>query len=620
MHKELLQNLSQLGYNLKKEQILTYIEQIKKTQELFPTIEQYSLIIQLIESWKTRQSEKILILTNEYPRDTQILPRAVTFGIISSDWPGLSDSCIGVIHEKGWNVHLTRGLSIHLGEDKLGIVIACIIAQTREKYEELIKQRENIISDIRQASVGNITKVYLLGEEIKKLQIYSKVMDKIEELYDDEDLDEIIGEDGEAVKFFAARSRDYIDNRTTEDIAWQIITNYKFQKKVQSLRRHMQVEIRNFSTKKEGEFTGISVAGMTNQINLDDLLSAIESRCKNFQLKHHKDFTTEDGINIHRFEITTETGEALNPSQIELLKHVFKNLEYTKQRERQNWLETIGGFEHYARAIIPFLIKQNKLTEQTQVYLSVLQSTEKVIDFKILIVLTPKDTKTNKLMYQCVHQLDAVPEFYISKVKPPSRYGDSEIIILDLKVNLTINANIESVYQKVKTIIKENFGEFRDFDEGMRQMDLRNFQNVKEFLSTIKESVLREFYYSLEDFYRVSAPTEEIAKQIQLGLEIQEIQSKAGEKGRQLHVLAENLIQIGPGQSITQPASIVVILFTPQPQLLEKILDMFEDYELVMSKLEKESSTMLICRLSRKRQALPEEELSALVERLQHLG
>lgn len=615
MIKKIQEILAQNKCILSSKEITEYFQEFENSQKYFPRAEQYALMIRLFEEWKNRVNEKILIITTEYsiPNDPQ---RAITFGIISSDWPGLSDSCIGVIHEKGWNAFFAIGITLNYNEIKLGLIIVSILTQNEREYEDLNRQLPEIIQDIRKASVGNSTKMYLLNEEIKKLQIYSSVIDKIEEQYRDPDINKIIGPEGEAIKYFASRSREYIANRDTEEIAQQIITNYKFQHKVHQYKRHMHVEIRNFFTKKEGEFTGITVAGDTSQTNLDNLLQSIERAVPDSTIKHHKNFTTEDGISVHHFELTNKDGSALRDLQTKQLNETFKDLDITKRRERQNWLESIGGFEHYARAIIPFLIKQNQITGQNQVFMSVLQSTEHVIDFKILIVLAAREEKMNKIMYQCVNKLDSYPGFYISKIKPPTRHSDREVLILDLTVDLTINKEIESVYQKVKKALEESFGKFRDFDEGMRQMDLRNFQGVRNLLSHIKESRLREYYYSLEDFYRITATAEEIAIQINLALEIQTA-TDPDEKYPQ--ILWQKVKLDGLKGSATYPATVIVISYPEKIDLLEKILSVFEEYELVLSKLERNERKTLICRLSKNRKALGEEEVTRLVEQIKNL-
>lgn len=611
MLNEISQKLARNGYTVSQKNISAYLQEFDASQKHFPKIEQYVLMIRLLEEWKVRSLEKILILFSEYTIDSQF-PIAISFGIISSDWPGLSDSCIGVIHEKGWNVYYTNGISLDFLHEKLGIVLVGILTETQQQYNALKNNLEQIREDIRKASVGNITKTHLLNEEIKKLQIYSSVIDDIESQYSESDIEKLIGVGGEAIKFFAARSRDYIANRETRDIARLIINNFVFQNNVRKYTELLQLDIQNFNTKSESEFTGISIGGLTGQISLDDLLHAMEVAQPGYQLKHHKDYSTEDGITIQRFEITTAAGHALNPEEIEHLKNTFQNLSLTKRRERQHWIDAIGGFEHYARAIIPFLIKESQTTRQNQVYLSALQTNEKLIDFKILIVLLPQAGNTNKLLYQCVNHLDSISGFYISKVKPLSRRGESEIAILDLQVDLTLNPELESIYKKVRKIMEDSFGKFRDFDEGVRQMDLRNFQNVRKQLPHVKESTLRELYYSLEDFYRIGAPVEEIAAQIKLGLELQ---SKILAEDKSLHILSKNVMQ----DDNYSPASIVVISFPSEISLLGKIFNLFGDYEVILSKFDKNDREMLICRISKNRRALEPAELQELVDRLKTL-
>lgn len=585
-----------------------YINEIDDSQKYFPQEEQQAFIVKLLKSWEQRGKEKILILTSQFTPQNAY-PVAFVFGIISSDWPGLSDSCIGVIHEKGWNIYFAIGLTVTHCDEKLGVILIGMLLEDRHVFEHLQKQMKAIIADIKKASVGSKTKMYLLAEEIKKLQIYSSVIDKIEEMYQESDIDRLISVDSEAVKFFSARSRDYIENRYTEDIAAQIILNYKLQEQVRRGKgRPMQIIIKNFSTKKEGIFTGITIAGRANQVLLDDCLKSIETCCQGFHMMHHKAFTSDDGITVHRFEILTADSESLTPTQIELLEEIFKNMEITKQRERQDWLESIGGFEHYARAIIPFLVRENESSGRTQVYLSVNQTTEKVIDFKILIVLTAKEISTKKLIYQCVNNLDSIAGFSISSVKPPKIYGSSEYTIIDVRVELSVNPEIDVVYAKVKNAIKKSIGDFRDFDEGMRQMDMMNFINVRESMPNVNEDFVREFYYSLEDFYRISAPVEEIGLELKLCMEVLDtivIESK------DIILRSKNAPLKGLKTSLL-PATVMIIAYPAEFEILGQILNLIEKYEVIMSKLYKKSHNILICHLTENSKALDETEIRTL--------
>ncbi|MBN1348341.1 hypothetical protein JXJ21_02960 [candidate division KSB1 bacterium] len=587
-----------------------YIQEIKLAQQHFPEKEQQALIVKLLKEWDSRNEiDKILIFPIMVTKPASI-PIAHVFGIISSDWPGLSDSCIGVIHEKGWNIYSAVGLTISHREEKLGILLICLLFDAQEGYALLQAQTNRIIDDIKKAAVGSKTKESLLSEEIKKLQLYSNVIDKIQDMYKGQHIDDLTALDGEALKFFSARSRDYIENRPVEVIAGQIIHNYKMQQSVrESKTQAMQVEIENFKTKKEGVFTSISIAGKANQVLLDDCLKSIETYCPGFRLMHQKSFTSDDGITVHRFEILTAEKKSLNTIQIENLRRIFKNMEITKQRERQSWLESIGGFEHYARAIIPFLVRENELSNQTQVYLSVNQTTEKVIDFKILIVMLPLEVPTKKLIYQCVKNLDSIEGFSIASVKPPKAYVKSEFTILDLRVDLSLNPEIDKVYSRVKQAIKNSIGDFRDFDEGMRDMDMMNLMKVRRHLHDEDEDFVREFYYSLEDFYRVSAPIEEIGIQLKL---CQQVLNAINSHSNKIHTkwaaLKNDILS-----TIIQAGTIVIIAYPEEADLLGLILAQLEKYEVIISKLSKKSYNILICKLSENGKALRETDVISLL-------
>lgn len=592
-----------------------YMQEIKLSQNYFPQKEQYALIVKLLKSWEKRGEEKILIFAAPFAAQKSF-PTAYVFGIVSSDWPGLSNSCIGVIHEKGWNIHFANGITIKHRDETLGVMLIGILLENEHDLIRLQNQSNEIIANIKNASVGSQTKRYLLEEEIKKLQIFSSVIDKIEELYHKPDSEKLVGIDGEAIKFFSARSRDYIENRYSKDIAAQIILNHTLQEKARRDKtKAMQVEIKNYSTKKEGIFTAISIAGRANQVLLDDCLKSIEACCPGFQMKHHKDFTSDDGITVHRFEILTNEEKPLTKKQFGLLQEVFKNMERTRRHERQDWLETIGGFEHYARAIIPFLVRENERTDSTQVYMSVNQTSEKAIDFKILIVLTTGEISTKKLIYQCVNNLDSITGFSVSAVKPPKNYGTSEFTIIDLHVELAVTPEIEIVYTKVKHAIKKSIGDFRDFDEGMRQMDTTNLINVCKYSQDVSEDFVREFYYSLEDFYRVSAPVEEIGLQLKLCMRV--INAIVPDS-QEIFVQSEN-VEMQGDKKASKLATVMIVAYPTELDLLGRILNRLENYEVVISKLRKKHYNILICRLTEKSKALNDSEVNALTQAIKAL-
>ena len=251
------QALGKYGVDLSPEQIQKYVDDIQLAQQYFPISEQRTLIIKLLIEWESRRDEKIITITSEACHIRGGLC-VTTFGVLSVDWPGLADTCIGIIHEMGWNIYFVKGISMVRQKENLGIILIGIRTDTEDSHDQIVNQKEIILKKIHQAAVGTRAKTYLLSEEIRKLEIYSQVIAHIEKHYHGDDLESIIGMNGEAVKYFAARSRDYIENRMVEDIAAQIMRNYSYIKKSHETGSDLQLIIHNFRTKKEGIFTGIS--------------------------------------------------------------------------------------------------------------------------------------------------------------------------------------------------------------------------------------------------------------------------------------------------------------------------------------------------------------------------
>src|SRR4030042_2414301 len=82
-------------YNLKisRAHLQSLIKKIDSTQQYFPVSEQHALVIKLITDWESKKSEKIITAISESFKKKGI-PCITTFGILSVDWPGFSDTCL----------------------------------------------------------------------------------------------------------------------------------------------------------------------------------------------------------------------------------------------------------------------------------------------------------------------------------------------------------------------------------------------------------------------------------------------------------------------------------------------------------------------------------------------
>ena len=613
--KEVQQALTKYNINLSSEDIDKYLGDIQLAQQYFPITEQRALIIKLLNDWESRREEKIITETSEACRIEGGVC-VTTYGILSVDWPGLFDSCAGVVHEMGWNIYFIKGISVTRQNENLGIVLIGVKTDADDAHDKLIGQSDTIITKIHQAAVGSRAKTMLLSEEIRKLEIYSQVIAHIEKTYHGRDLEQIIGMDGEAVKYFAARSRDYIENRRVEDIADQIIRNYTFIKKAHKTGESILLDISNFNTNKEGIFTGVTVAGPAHMLNLEDCLKTIELTIPHFLLKHNREFTTIHGISLYRIEFVDSTGHSLSELEQNRLKKAFSTMVLNKRRDRAQWIETIGGFEQYARAIIPLLVREAQNTGKTQVYHSVGQATDLFIDFKVIVVVPETQQTGKKIVTRTVNQLEAIHGFHIHTVRPPKKFGTTIVFIVDLRVSLTETENMETIYRTIKENVFKALGEFRDFDEGMRTIDTAKLKSVRQRMEGIDKNLLREFYYSIEDFFRISASTEEIIAHIQIAIDmLRTIETN----DVPLLIIHRETGSISKDGTIIPSATLFCLSYPHQLSLLKKILRIFETYELTMSRIERTGRDILICRVTKNEKALTKDQQERILKRLEKL-
>lgn len=611
---EIQQTLTDFGLELSEADIDTYVAEIKKAQEYFPLVKQRALAIKLILDWENHQNRKILTACSQIC-SLEGSTCVTGFGVLSVDWPGLSNACLGVVHEMGWNIYFMKGFSLSLHDKPIGIVIIGIRTDDEAVYQKLIDQIEIIESKLRQAAVGEGGKAVLLNEEMRKLEIYSRVIQEIQRIYFGENLEDIIGLDGEAVKFFAARSRDYIENRKIEDIARQIIMNYEFIQKVTGSDKNIQLEIKNFETHTEGCFTGITVAGPAKLLNLEDCLKTIELTIPHFILKHNREFTTNQAISLYRIEFVDAEGKPLSELDQKRLHTAFKTLVLEKKRDRAQWIESIGGFEQYARAIIPLLVREAQSTGVTQVYQAVGNMTDLFIDFKIFAVLPENVGYTRETSNKLIDAIESVHGLHIQTVKPAKKFGTAHLIILDTRASLAVIDNHETIYQLHREKLKSVIGNYRDFDEGMRNMDAVKFKSVRAHLKEMDKTLFRELFYSIEDFLRVSAPVFELVGHIRMARDM----IASLDPAQPFFLKHEDIGNHTPSGEFKPKATLVAIGFVHEAVYLKDILEILEPCELTMSRLERTGWDILICRITENDRALPLEKTEELIGKLKGL-
>jgi len=492
--------------SITKEDLKKYVQEINLSQRAFPVKEQREAIVALLKAWDELDGEqKIVLLSEDFGVE---FPKLKVYGVISHDWPGLADTTMGLFHEKGWNVYFIKAFSMeHRGED-LGVILIAIRVESPEKMEKLRLDEEDILRNIEYVITGSLSKQSLIAEEIKKLKIYGKIVEEIKKIYQGPYLKEIIEE--EAVKFVSARSREYLEERRIEDLARMVIDNRILATKVLEEDKP-QVRIRDLPTKR-GVFTAITAFDRMEDLSMEDLIRIIWHIYPDHRIMFYKEYKRK-GVTVAHVEVVDEGGNPLPPGIKKKIEEFLSNPFLIKQARRAGRIQKIGGFEHYARAIIPVLVREAQNTGLPQVFFSVVGSDEFHIHFKLIIV-----NKT-EVTHRIIEELQKLKGVEIRAAKIPREMGNWFHTVIDIRVALEYFSSVEEIYHRLKNTLERIIGRFRDFDKGMREMEKTKFQHLSSTLKEIPEKILREFYFNLEDFYRVGASHQELEKLMRMGWE-----------------------------------------------------------------------------------------------------
>ncbi len=611
--KEIGDLLKGYGVDITGKVMKDYIREAECSHEFIPHQEEVAICVALLRKWDEKREGVVFIPP---PKEEGEYPQEVILGLLASDWPGMSDACVAAVHKRGWNIRFVKGFVIEHRGQKLGAIVMAVELETPQAMREFRRGKSSFAQSLERASLGSKAKRYLLSKEARKLEIYGEVAQAIRRICKEKEKEELLREGGEAVKFFASRSEAYITERRIEDLVEQIITNFKFIQRVRRLGGRAQVWVKNLETSK-GPLTGITIAGLDRELTLNDCLEAIDHSVPGFKNKYNKEFITDDGITLYRLEITNGEEKALSRRRQEAIKRSILKMASTRKMGRIKWIESLGGFEHYLRAIIPFLSQEYRSTRMIQVYISVSRSTEELIEFKIIIILPKEKSQRERVLFRCIEALEAVKGLSVLSARPPKYLGEEEIDIIDLSADVSTFKETEEIYETIHERLKRIIGDFRDFDEGMRRLEMGRLIKVKDGLSGADDSLVRAFYYSLDSFYRATAPVEEITEEIRLGVEVLERHEISG---YEFIVEGRNVeITLGDGKNL--PSSTLIGLAYPSKRrLLKEFLNLLRDYGVTMSKIDVRESTILLLRVTKEGKPLKEGKLKELLEKLRRRG
>ena len=579
---------------------------IDKAGKVFPEKEKEEIVTSLLEKWIETKKSAIFYFPDI--KKNKKVPFVVPLCVLSPDWPGLSASCIGVLHEKGWNLSYIESFVIEYEKQKLGIILLVIKIRTKSDLTKFFNERSTILKNLKVVATGSKAKTSLLGGETRKLEIYGHVIEKIKEIAKShEEMKKLLEDEGETLKFFSSRSESYLEERSYSDLAQQIVTNYRFQHLVRKVGGRPRFWIKNIKTTRE-HLTGITIAAFERNISLTDCLEAIYQAVPDYNIKYNKEFVTDDGIVVYRIEMCDKKGKSYSKEKIVDIKRALIKAHISRRMERVRWMELMGGFEHYIRAIIPLLVKEYSLSRKSQVYISIMQMTNYIVEFKIILVTDVPASGKMGYGYTITESLEKENGISIISTKPPKKYGNVGLDIIDIAADLDMFPNIEDLYKIIRKNVKAVIGEFRDFDEGMRKMEVNKLSQVKEMLKAYPQNVVREFYYRLDDFYRIGAEPEEVAEQIKLGLKGLETY----ETKRKKYVMIYKDFSLKSGTESVPNSTILVLVYPSKMKLLSSVLELLRDYEVTLSKIDRREATVVILRVQENNKPIPKKAIDKI--------
>jgi acetolactate synthase small subunit len=438
------------------------------------------------------------------------LPATLTFTVVAPDWSGLINTVAGSVHEKGYNIQCIHGLTT-VAED-FGIVQLTVLLESKKMVNQAKTDFEDLANFLRVIGRGGASVKKLIHIGAKKLEVYESILNALKKITKPKEYKELAKEEGEVAMFVTSRSEAYLVERFPEDLAGQILVNYRFQKELRSRRSRVLVHVENIKTTRE-ELTCISAAGYDRDLSLDDLLDEIREFVPDFQRKYDKEFVTRDGIAVMRLEMVDSSGGFIPTEDLSLLERRLEGKLRRKHRRSRFYIKT--GTELFGRILIPRLVQEAESTGIPQVYIFPGRMTRESSEFRVSVVSPLKGETLGSVREGLVDSFLRIGGLYVTSTKPPAQLKDIEIDLIGLRADVGEFPSEEKIYEEIKKCVAEVVGEFRDFDEGMRLSDRKKIDQVADFLRTrVDVRLVREYFYEMDDFYRISAPVKAIAEEI----------------------------------------------------------------------------------------------------------
>ncbi|MBN1233092.1 MAG: hypothetical protein JXA60_07060 [Candidatus Coatesbacteria bacterium] len=610
--KEIHQKLLARNKEANLEEIEQAYSYFKNALNFFAGNEELTNLISLLLDYKKSSSVSTLLNFEENKYNDEDY---VSISILSGDWPGLADSCTGLIHHLGFNIHYVRGMIIPFENENLGYVIIVLRFADKQEYGHFQELKPRIIHILQYISIGMKSKEKILSSGNYKLFLLNDLIRIIQTEISswNEDLKRRITKEIEL--FIMSRSTAYLQERSPETIAEQILINFSFHEKTKATHGKIQVRIKDIDSQQQ-PLSNITIAGYAGQISLDSCLDSIRKTIPDMIIKYNKDFTSPEGIIIIQVEMVHQNESLLSEVEKEELINQLQNLSRRKRLYDVFSMDGKGGIENELRIIIPALVKEYQRSSTPQVLIDLKRETDLLLEFRLMVV-NDTEEDNQSISAKLISIIQASRGVQIKTIVPPRIIGNVEVTIFDLEALKDAFSSHEDIYEHLKQQLTETIGKFRDFDEGMRRRDISNLKLLvksPEFAGYSEEQI-KQIYFNLDDFYRAGAFFEEITAQTKFCLDTLKEARASGKntlvKGICTYRFLANQTKI-PLSSI-----IAVFLAKDRAELLPKWIEIFPSTEVTMSKIPFGLEVVYLFRLTKEKKALEDNAFENLITEIE---
>lgn len=526
-------------------------------------------------------------------------------GVTAVDWAGLASIVIGELHHEGWNLDILEGFTVEQQGVRRGIIITGIVINDSEERGIKFKDDADKLSELLQRlAVGRAGIISLLNRSSDRVECYQGILEELSRVYQNDIPEGILGEKGQLVLFISSRSDQYLLARKNSDLAWIVKTNYDLVLKVRTKGGLPFYRIRNIRANGE-HLTGINIVGYERDISFQDLTAALAVAWPGSTMSHQRKYTTYDGIVSIRVEMTGPNAMSASRTDLKVIREYLRKLLVSKGIERLNKIHHYGGTEHIGRALLPLLIKECRTTGINQAYIALENITTFDAELKLLLVTNAEvdgiDQNHDTRILKLVKNLTTQKAIGVNSFKSPSRRQNVWIDVFDFIAEREHFDQMEDVYSIIKQAIQDSFGDFRDFDQGMRLNDVNQLDEIRKELKEIPNTVITDFYYSLEDFMRASVPTKELSMHIRLLFEtISDLLAHGDSDGMMTSLEV-------PGK-VKPAATLFCCAKKGECRDMEGILSVVKDFTVTASIIRWSGAVSVLLRVQDNGRALPEDK------------